>query len=105
MHTIVRLLCTRILTTLFIGCSAVSLFAGTVKTKDGSVINGKILSIDGGVIQVETTYAGVISVKQEEVLTFSSEDTINVSTQGGNTFVGTVEGEGDVIKIAADGSR
>jgi hypothetical protein len=36
-------------------------FAGKIETKDGSVINGKILSIDEGVIKVETSYAGEIS--------------------------------------------
>lgn len=95
--------CTRLLASLFIVCSATALFAGKIETKDGSVIKGKILSVEEGVIKVETVYAGVISVKQAEVMTFSSENTINVSTQGGNTFVGTVEGEGDSIKIAADG--
>lgn len=92
-----------LLVCLFTSCSISATFGGQVKTKDGSVINGKILSIDGGVIKVETSYAGVISVQQAEVATFASESTINVSTQTGNTFVGTVQGSGDSIKIAADG--
>ncbi|MCZ6675217.1 MAG: DUF481 domain-containing protein [Verrucomicrobia bacterium] len=95
--------CTRLFAGLLICCSVTSLFAGKVETKDGSIINGKILSIEDGVIHVETSYAGVISIKQEEVSTFSSENTINVSTQSGNTFLGTVEGEGEAIKIFADG--
>ncbi|MDG2168801.1 MAG: DUF481 domain-containing protein [Opitutales bacterium] len=78
-------------------------FAGKIETKDGSVINGKILSIDGGVIKVETSYAGEISIKQSEVAVFSSDETINVATDSGNTFKGTVSGEGDAIKIAAQG--
>ncbi|MCB1122665.1 MAG: DUF481 domain-containing protein [Verrucomicrobiae bacterium] len=83
--------------------SILVLNAGTVKTKDGSVINGKILSVDGGVIKVETSYAGEVAIQQSEVMTFSSDATINVSTQSGNTFLGTVQGTGDSIKIAADG--
>lgn len=78
-------------------------FAGKIETKDGSVINGKILSIEGGVIKVETSYAGELSIKKSEVAVFSSDETINVSTDGGNTFKGTVSGEGDAIKIAAQG--
>lgn len=84
-------------------CSLTVLTAGTVQTKDGSVINGKILSVEAGEIKIETSYAGVITVKQGEVASFSSDETINVSTQGGNTFIGTVEGEDGNIKIAADG--
>jgi hypothetical protein len=94
---------TGLLAILIVAFSGKFLSAGKVETKDGSVINGKILSIEGGVISIETSYAGVIPVKQDEVLTFSSEDTINVSTQTGNTFLGTVAGEGDAIKISADG--
>jgi hypothetical protein len=84
-------------------CSITVLSAGKIETKDGSVINGKILSVEGGVISIQTAYAGKIEVKQEQVLSFSSDETINVATQGGNTFVGTVSGEAGNIKIAADG--
>ncbi len=84
-------------------CSTTVLSAGKIETKDGSVINGKILSVEGGVISIQTAYAGKIEVKQEQVLSFSSDETINVATQGGNTFVGTVSGEAGNIKIAADG--
>ncbi len=79
------------------------LSAGKIQTTDGSIINGKILSIDEGVIKVETSYAGEISIKQSEVATFSSDETINVATDSGNTFKGTVAGEGGAIKIAAQG--
>jgi hypothetical protein len=79
------------------------LFAGTIQTKDGSVINGKILSIEEGVIKIETSYAGVISVKQVEVATFSSDETINVATKGGNSFLGTVKGSGEALEISAEG--
>ena len=79
------------------------LVAGKIETKDGSIINGKILSIEEGVIKVETSYAGELSIKQSEVVVFSSEETINVATDGGNTFKGTVSGEEGSIKIAAQG--
>ena len=52
------------------------LTAGKIETKDGSVINGKILSIEEGVIKVETSYAGEITIKQSEVVTFSSSEII-----------------------------
>lgn len=77
--------------------------AGVINTKDGSVINGKILAIDEGIIKIETAYAGTLEVKQSEVSYFVSDDTINLSTNGGNTFVGTVAGSEDGIRIEADG--
>ncbi|MDA0350487.1 MAG: DUF481 domain-containing protein [Verrucomicrobia bacterium] len=94
---------TWLLISLFGTVSVNLLSAGKIETRDGSVINGKILSIEAGVIKVETSYAGEISIKQSEVIVFSSEETINVSTDGGNTFKGTVAGSGDSIKIAANG--
>jgi len=78
-------------------------FADTVYTRDGSVLSGKILSIKEGVVQIETSYAGTIEVKQSEVKNFSSEEVINLATMGGNTFVGTVEGSADELRISTDG--
>ncbi len=86
--------------TWMIGSQAV---ADIINTRDGSVVNGNILSIDGGIIQIETAYAGTIEVKQSEVTTFSSDDTIHLSTSGGNTFVGTVTGSTDTIQINSEG--
>lgn len=86
-----------------LSCSLTVLTAGVVQTKDGSLINGKILSVEAGEILIETSYAGIITIKQSEVSSFSSDETINVATQGGNTFVGTVEGDDGNIKISADG--
>lgn len=92
-----------LLVSLFGVVSANLLSAGRIETSDGSIINGKILSIEAGVIKVVTSYAGEISIKQSEVVVFSSDETINVSTDGGNTFKGTVAGEGGAIKIASEG--
>lgn len=91
------------LITLIVMTAASLAYGGTVSTKDGSVINGKILSIDGGVIKVDTPFAGTIEVNQSEVMTFTSPETINVATSGGNTFVGTVDGSDENIKITTDG--
>ena len=80
-----------------------SVFAGTITTKDGSVVNGKILAIDEGVMKIETPFAGTIEIKQSEVSSFTSQETINVATSGGNTFVGTVQGSENSIQIKTDG--
>ncbi|EDY81843.1 hypothetical protein VDG1235_1463 [Verrucomicrobiia bacterium DG1235] len=78
-------------------------FGGTVQTKDGSFISGKILSIEEGAIKIETSFAGTIEVKQSDVSNFSTEDTINLSTSDGNTLVGTVEGSGDELLVSTEG--
>ncbi len=47
--------------------SAKFTFAGIIHTKDGSILSGKILSIEEGIIQIETFFAGIIRVRQSEV--------------------------------------
>ena len=50
---LMRTLRTFIAAALLMLFSLPSLFAGSIQTKDGSVINGKILSIEEGVIKIE----------------------------------------------------
>jgi putative salt-induced outer membrane protein YdiY len=77
--------------------AAGTLAADTVRTKDGSTLNGKILKVDAGVIEIETAYAGVLKVSQASVASFSTDAPVTVRFKDGNTVIGTVVGgEGQV---------
>ncbi|HKB91717.1 MAG TPA: hypothetical protein VKC60_14460, partial [Opitutaceae bacterium] len=65
--------------------------ADTVETKDGSKLIGKITKIEDGVIQLDTTYAGTLKIKQDNVAGFSTDAPLNVAFKGGNTLVGKVD--------------
>lgn len=38
--------------------------ADTVGTKDGSTIQGKILRASGGIVEIDTAFAGVLKINQ-----------------------------------------
>jgi hypothetical protein len=76
--------------------------ADRIELADGSIINGKLLSAEGGKLQVETAFAGTIDISQSAVKTFSTDEAVNVGLAGGSTAVGKVtSGSGDGIRVAA----
>ena len=76
--------------------------ADRIELTDGSVINGKLLSAEGGKLKVETTFAGTIEVAQASVKTFSTEEAVNVALAGGSQVLGKVEGTDAGIKVVAN---
>ncbi|HEY5551679.1 MAG TPA: DUF481 domain-containing protein [Opitutaceae bacterium] len=79
--------------------AAGTLTADTVQTKDGSVLNGKILKVDGGIIEIETAYAGVLKVNQASVASFTTDAPVTVRFKDGNTVIGTVAGSAGTIRV------
>jgi putative salt-induced outer membrane protein YdiY len=83
-----------------------SSWADTVDVKGGARIIGKIAKIDGGVVEVDTSYAGTIKIKQSEVVTLSTDAPIAVRLASGTRFDGQVTaGPNGAIQIAgSDGT-
>ena len=79
--------CTTILAVLFLSLTA---FADTIRTKDGSILNGKITLIDKGVINIETSYAGKLKLKQENIVSFESDSPLNFRLKSGTVLSGIV---------------
>ena len=76
-----------------------ALSADTIRTADGSTINGKILKVGGGVIEIETPFAGTLKVSQGSVASFSTDAPVNVRFKDGNTVIGTVSGAAGEVKV------
>jgi putative salt-induced outer membrane protein YdiY len=70
--------------------ATVSANADTVTTKDGSTLNGIITLIDKGEIHIITKYAGKLTIKQHEVVTFETETPVVVRLESGTTMTGPV---------------
>lgn len=89
-------------------CAALALALATlaladrVELSDGSVINGKLLSAEGGKLKVETAFAGTIEIKQDSVKTFSTDEAVNVGLAGGSQVLGKVEVTDAGIKVVAN---
>lgn len=81
----------------FLGISPA--IADMVETTDGSRVQGKILKVDSGSIEIETPFAGVLKIKQSAVATFSTDAPVNVRFSDGNTVVGTVSASPGEVRV------
>jgi len=95
----------RIILSLVLGSISVpSLSADVVETKDGARIPGKILKIEGGLVVVETSFAGTISIKQADVIALNTEAAIAIRLASGTRLAGLVTTADGSLKVTnADG--
>lgn len=80
------------------------LAADTVATKDGSTIQGKVLHVSGGVVEIETSFAGVLKVQQASVISLATDSPVYLRYQGGNTVQGAVSTAGGEVRVAGPGA-
>ncbi len=74
--------------------------ADQIVLNNGDRISGKIVEMTGGVVKVETTYAGVLSVKWDEVAQVSSDAPLKLKLVTGEAVEGTLT-MGDVGTLIA----
>ncbi len=74
--------------------------ADVIETVGGSTIQGKVLSTDGGVVRIETDFAGVIEVKQAQVKSLVTDAPVFVQLTDGNAVQGRIEKAGTALRVA-----
>lgn len=74
--------------------------ADTIVTKDGSTLNGKIVSTDDGQVVFDTGFAGRIVIPQAAIESLSTDEPIYVMVEDGSTYLGPVSGEGPTLSVA-----
>jgi Protein of unknown function, DUF481 len=77
------------------------LMADTIETKDGSRYVGKVVSINGGVVTVDSSSAGAISIKQSEVTSISTDRPVSVRLGDGTRVDGVVSTQAGEVRIAS----
>lgn len=87
----------------FLFCSAT--LADRVRTVDGAELTGTITLIDKGVIHLETSYAGTLKIKQDQVASFESEAPRVVRLASGTVMAGPIssDGQGKIRIQSEDG--
>lgn len=75
--------------------------ADRLELTDGSVVVGKIVSAEGGKLKVDTAFAGTITVAQDAVRAFSTDEAINVRLDTGSTVQGRVTPAAAGVSIVA----
>lgn len=93
---------------IFIFCllMGVALSADEILVSDGTVLKGAILSITEEFIEIETGFAGTLSVDRTQVSGFSTEEPVFVRLASGAVMPGTVSAsdEGTVEITGVDGT-
>lgn len=78
--------------------------ADRVELTDGSVVHGKLLSAEKGQFKLETKFAGVITIAQDQIKSFATDEAVNVGLKAGTQILGTVAAStGGIAVTAADG--
>jgi hypothetical protein len=75
--------------------------ADTITLKDGSVIHGKITGISDGTISISTGFAGDLSVKQDQVAGFETDEAVFVKTKDNSTVLGKVEPKESALIVSS----
>jgi hypothetical protein len=77
--------------------------ADVVRTNDGAQLIGTIQLIDKGVIHLETAYAGVLKIQQDQVASFQSDAPRVVRLASGTVMSGAIASNGgDSIRIQSE---
>ena len=92
-----------ILTVAFVVLSWSQVSADEVWLKNGDHLTGKVKSLDSGTLVFNTTYAGDLSIKWEEVVNLKTEEPIKVVLGDETTAQGPVSpGDSGKVKVKAD---
>lgn len=75
--------------------------ADTVTLQDGSVVHGKITGISGGTIALSTGFAGDLSIKQDQVAAFETDEPVFVKVTDNSTVLGRVEPRESAIVVSS----
>lgn len=75
--------------------------ADRIELADGSIVLGKLLSVEGGKFKVETGFAGTIEIAQAQVKTFATDEAVNVAFSAGSTALGKVNPTTSGIAVVA----
>lgn len=73
--------------------------ADVVETVNGSTLRGKVVASDGGTIKIDTDFAGVVTIKQDQVKSVMTDDAINVALKDGTTTKGTLDTSGSTLRV------
>lgn len=86
--------------------AGVLLQADIVETKSGARLTGTVIKVEGGVITLETDYAGTLAIKQSEVAKIETEKPLFIRLTGGTTIEGivTATSDGNILVTGEDGA-
>ncbi len=91
----------KVIAVLACGFLAGTASADRFEMSNGSVIQGKLVSVEDGLFKVETDFAGTIVLAQEKVVRFSTDEAVHVQLAAGSVALGQVRATDGGIQVAA----
>jgi len=85
--------------------AAGNLRADTVAIKGGSMLTGTIVAVDDTTVQIDTSFAGVITVKRDQIIDLSISELRYYTLQSGSTLLGRVRKSGGRTVITTDNGQ
>lgn len=79
--------------------------ADQVELVEGSVVKGRIVSVESGKLRIETSFAGSIAIPLEQVRAFATTDQVNVSVAGSPVVLGHVYATDTGVQLQSDAVR
>ena len=77
--------------------------ADQVELTDGSLLKGRIVSVDAGKIKIETAFVGTVSIPLASVARFATDDAVHVGLADGPTMLTRVEPAPLGVRLVGDG--
>ena len=81
-----------------------SAWADTVRFANGDVMTGKITSVSGGLLVLETEYAPRIVVAKDKVVSITTDEEVQLSTVQGDVLNGRLATEDGILTVDRTGS-
>ena len=78
-------------------------WADVIETTSGSVLRGKVLASEGGVIQFETDFAGLLAIKQDQIKAITTDGALFVALKDGAIVQGRVAPAAPGLTITTSG--
>ncbi len=91
-----------VFTILIVAVAAATTHGDSVRLRDGSVIHGKIKGTKDGKVSVDTSFAGVVSLKPDMILMVESDSDLHIALQSGNVVRGKMISDNSGRRIQSD---
>lgn len=79
--------------------------ADVIETIGGSVLRGRVIASDEGVIKIEADFGPTVEIKQDQIKSIAIDDPVFVALENGNSIKGTVATDATGVQVSGQSSE
>lgn len=84
---------------------ATSASADVVETTGGSILRGRVIASDEGVIKIEADFGVTVEIKQDQIKSITIDEPVFVALDNGNSIKGSVATDETGVRVAGQSSE